>query len=88
MYIITMPYVVLCAAYLPKGKILKYNNLGDFSYGTYIYAWPIQQTLAIKIVGITPTEMTILAGIIVIGLSAISWNFIEKPCMKLKRYFI
>ncbi|ASP47980.1 acyltransferase family protein [Cognaticolwellia beringensis] len=88
MYIFTMPYLVLCAAYLPKGKILKYNTMGDFSYGTYIYAWPIQQTIAINIIGISPTEMTILAGTIVIVLSAISWNFIEKPSMKLKRYFI
>jgi peptidoglycan/LPS O-acetylase OafA/YrhL len=87
-YIVSMPYLVLCAAYLPKGKILKYNNVGDFSYGTYIYAWPIQQTLAITIIGISPTNMSMLAGIIVITLSVISWNLIEKPCMKLKRYFI
>ena len=87
-YIFTLPYIVLCAAYIPTGDILKYNNLGDFSYGTYIYAWPIQQTLAVKIIDITPTQMSILAGVIVIGLSIMSWNLIEKPCMKLKRYFI
>lgn len=87
-YIFAIPYIVLCFAYIPKGKILSYNALGDFSYGTYIYAWPIQQTLAITVIGITPTQMTICAGIIVIGLSVISWHYIEKPSMKLKRYFI
>ena len=87
-YILAMPYIVLCAAYIPQGKILKYNALGDFSYGTYIYGWPIQQTLAITVIGMTPTQMTICAGVIVIGLSAMSWHYIEKPSMKLKRYFI
>tara|TARA_R110001583_G_C5660395_1_gene409586 strand:- start:4058 stop:5140 length:1083 start_codon:yes stop_codon:yes gene_type:complete len=87
-YIFSTPYLILCAAYLPMGKILQYNKLGDFSYGTYIYAWPIQQTLAIKIVAITPTQMSLAAGVIVLFLSVLSWNIIEKPSMRLKRYFM
>lgn len=88
MYILCIPYLILCTAYLPSGKILNYNRLGDFSYGTYIYAWPVQQTLAVTLVGITPTQMTVYTGVIVIILSALSWYYVEKPSMKLKRYFI
>ncbi|MGB2741774.1 MAG: acyltransferase [Cognaticolwellia sp.] len=87
-YIFSTPYLILCAAYLPKGKILQYNKLGDFSYGTYIYAWPIQQTIAIKIIDLTPTQMSLAAGVIVLFLSVLSWNLIEKPSMKFKRYFM
>tara|TARA_R110000803_G_scaffold135160_1_gene202134 strand:+ start:34896 stop:35978 length:1083 start_codon:yes stop_codon:yes gene_type:complete len=86
-YIFCVPYLVLCAAYLPTGKIHNYNKLGDFSYGTYIYAWPVQQTLAITFIGITPTQMSIFAIVLVSGLSIMSWYLVEKPCMKLKRYF-
>ena len=87
-YIFIMPYIVLCAAYLPTGKILKYNKLGDFSYGTYIYAWPIQQTLAITILSITPYEMMFMAFLITLLLAILSWYIIEKPAMKIKKYLI
>ncbi|XQW85356.1 acyltransferase family protein [Thalassotalea piscium] len=86
-YIFMLPYIVLCAAYLPTGKILNYNKLGDFSYGTYIYAWPIQQTLAVTISPITPYEMMFLASIVTILLAVMSWHIIEKPTMALKKYF-
>lgn len=87
-YVLTMPYLVLCVAYIPKGKILNYNQLGDYSYGTYIYAWPIQQVLAISIVGITPFQMFGLAFVFTLLMSYFSWNFIEKPSMRLKRYIV
>jgi peptidoglycan/LPS O-acetylase OafA/YrhL len=81
------PYIILCVAYLPKGKILQYNKLGDYSYGTYIYAWPIQQTLAITFVGIQPVEMMFATFILTLLFAITSWHLIEKPTMKLKRYY-
>ncbi|WP_068544422.1 acyltransferase family protein [Thalassotalea crassostreae] len=87
-YTLSIPYLVLCAAYMPKGKILNYNNLGDLSYGTYIYAWPVQQALAISFVGITPNQMSLLTILIVLFLSMFSWYFIERPSLNLKRFFV
>lgn len=81
------PYIILCVAYFPKGKILQYNKLGDYSYGTYIYAWPIQQTLAITFVGIKPVEMMFATFILTLIFAITSWHLIEKPTMKLKRYY-
>ncbi len=82
------PYIVLCIAYLPRGRILNYNKLGDYSYGIYIYAWPIQQTLAISYIGIKPTEMMLFTFILTLTLAIFSWHFIEKPTMGLKKYFM
>jgi peptidoglycan/LPS O-acetylase OafA/YrhL len=87
-YILSTPYIVLCIAYLPQGKILKYNNLGDYSYGTYIYAWPIQQTLAISFIAISPYQMMFSAFVLTLLLAILSWHLIEKPTMRLKRYII
>jgi peptidoglycan/LPS O-acetylase OafA/YrhL len=38
-------YLVFYLAYVPKGFLRKYNELGDYSYGFYVYAFPVQQTL-------------------------------------------
>lgn len=87
-YVFLIPYIVLCLAYIPQGRILTYNTLGDYSYGTYIYAWPIQQTLAITIVGISPLHMFVTAFSFTLLISWLSWNYIEKPSLGLKRHFI
>lgn len=86
-FIMLSPYIVLCLAYMPQGSILNYNKLGDYSYGTYIYAWPIQQTLAVTLVGITPYQMMAYAFVLTLLLATFSWHLIEKPSMKLKRHF-
>jgi len=36
MYSVLLPYLVFYLAYVPKGVIRKFNNLGDYSYGIYI----------------------------------------------------
>ncbi len=39
-------YLVLYASYLPSGSIRLFNKLGDYSYGMYIYGFPVQQSIA------------------------------------------
>ena len=41
--LLTLGPLVLHAAYLFGGPVRAYNRLGDYSYGVYIYAFPIQQ---------------------------------------------
>ncbi|MEY4539648.1 MAG: hypothetical protein RLZZ306_1405, partial [Bacteroidota bacterium] len=52
---IALPYMVLYLANL-KGKMNNFSKLGDFSYGIYIYAYPIQQ----MIIYFTTTNISIL----------------------------
>ena len=46
-YLICLPPFLLHLAYIPGGRIRAVNNWGDYSYGVYIYAFPVQQTLAL-----------------------------------------
>lgn len=63
-------------------KILKGN---DMSYGLYIYHMPAVNFLIYC--GLRQkTEYGVLALIISLLLAAISWRFIEKPALKLKRH--
>lgn len=71
-----------------RSKILfSYNRLGDYSYGFYIYAFPIQQIFASY--GISdPFSNIALAAPVTLFFSILSWHFVEYPFLKFKRYFI
>lgn len=82
---ICFAYTVLLLALHPKLRLPSIDRWGDISYGIYIYAFPMQQTLAYLIPQITPSSMFILSTAITIPLSIFSWKFIEKPALTLKR---
>src|SRR5689334_6601364 len=45
-YMLLLPYLLIYAAYAQWPVIRLYNKLGDYSYGIYIYAFPVQQSAA------------------------------------------
>ncbi len=78
---IVLPYLVLTLAYLPKGFIRQFNQMGDYSYGLYIFAFPIQQILIN--VGIRDTALHIvLSYFLTLMVAVLSWHFIESPALK------
>ncbi len=83
-YALCLAPLVLHLAYLPKGPILSFNNWGDFSYGVYIYAFPIQQTLAYLSPRMPPIAMVGLSSFISLIAAALSWFLIEKRALALK----
>jgi peptidoglycan/LPS O-acetylase OafA/YrhL len=59
---------------------------GDYSYGTYIYAFPIQQTIASLMHGRATWLSIVSASLpLTIGFSLMSWHFIEKPFQRFKK---
>jgi peptidoglycan/LPS O-acetylase OafA/YrhL len=80
---IVVPYAFLwLACTLP---IPRFDARGDFSYGLYIYAFPVQQTLAALGVPDAGFFLYILSSVAVTSLLAIlSYRFVEAPCLKLK----
>ena len=84
-YCLALPYAMLCAAYLPSGLFLQYNRLGDYSYGVYIYAYPVQQTLMHLWPTLGPIALFGAAMILTLVPAVLSWHFIEKPATGLAR---
>lgn len=84
-YYILFPYIVIYLAYVPKGTVRAFNKLGDYSYGLYIYAFPIQQMVVSLFDKITPIELFNYSFPITLFLSIFSWGLIEKPSLKLKK---
>lgn len=83
-YNVTIFYVIFYIAYIPKGRIRKFNQYGDYSYGVYIYAWPVQQSVIALIPGINVVELCFYSFVVTILLSYFSWHCIEKKALKLK----
>lgn len=77
-------YFVLILALHPKLQLPSIDRFGDISYGLYIYAFPVQQTIAYLIPDVRPIPMFMLATVITIPLAILSWRFIEKPALRLK----
>lgn len=77
-------YGVFVVGHRVKGRILGYNRLGDYSYGTYIYGFPVQQTLVWLVPGMTAHENWALSLVVAIGFAVVSWHVVEKPSLARK----
>jgi peptidoglycan/LPS O-acetylase OafA/YrhL len=77
---LTLAYGCLWAAYVPR-LLWGYNRFGDYSYGLYLYAFPIQQGM----VGLWQLSSVwsqfVLAALITLAFAIGSWHGIEKPCL-------
>lgn len=66
------------------------NNKYDFSYGVYLYAWPIASLLILYVRPLTMLSPLAVAGatsVLATMAGALSWYALEKPMLKLKRGF-
>lgn len=83
--LIVLPFVVMSFAYAVKPRFSFVDRLGDISYGVYLYGFLVQQIVVEYLeLGRTPAVNTLLTLVPVIVLGYLSWNFVEKPALKLK----
>jgi peptidoglycan/LPS O-acetylase OafA/YrhL len=75
-------YCLITFGYHPAAHVKSFHRLGDYSYGLYVFAWPLQQFLVNR----TRGAISLFAATYVLALLAAvcSWHFIEKPCLALK----
>jgi peptidoglycan/LPS O-acetylase OafA/YrhL len=83
---ICLPYLALYLGQLPLRQLYNIGDkYGDYSYGLYIYAFPVQQTIAHFMPKINPIQMFVLSLPTTFILAFISWWLIEKKALSLKR---
>jgi peptidoglycan/LPS O-acetylase OafA/YrhL len=81
----------LAYAVIVSGSLLRSGRLNlrtDLSYGTYIYASPVQQILAVAgLTTLNPLLFFVIATAATLPLAAVSWFVVERPAQSLKARF-
>lgn len=63
------------------GRLVK---SGDYSYGVYIYAFPVQQIVAQFFPQVDMASYLVMTIVPTLALAILSWHFIERPMLALK----
>jgi peptidoglycan/LPS O-acetylase OafA/YrhL len=78
-------YTMLWISTFSFGPLREFTNKNDYSYGTYIYAGPIQQMIVHFLPGFAPWVVTAFAVSIAVPLAVYSWELIERPALALRQ---
>jgi peptidoglycan/LPS O-acetylase OafA/YrhL len=85
--IIALPYVVVTIAHWRSRAADAITRAGDYSYGLYVYAFPVQQTVVMLLRDhASPLAVFFISLPITLVLAYVSWHLIEKPALNLKRF--
>jgi peptidoglycan/LPS O-acetylase OafA/YrhL len=81
---VAMTYAFLWVAFaLPFER---FDRKGDFSYGTYIYAFPAQQAMALLGIQEKGFALYFISSLLLTSVFAfLSYRLIEAPCLRFKR---
>ena len=83
-YLLAIAYSLLYLAYIPSGPVRAYNCVGGYSYGVYIYAFPVQQSVVALIPGVSVLLLLLISACINLSLALLSWHFIERRALAFK----
>ena len=63
-----------------------YRRVGDLSYGTYLYAYPVQNLVTSRLFdGHNLALVVAVSLVLILGLAYLSWCLVERPALRLKR---
>jgi peptidoglycan/LPS O-acetylase OafA/YrhL len=74
----------LWLAFVPSKLLRRLSAAPDYSFGIYIYAFPIQQLLISQAPSLAPPAHAVFAFLLILIPAALSWHFVEKPALRLK----
>nr|WP_158291716.1 acyltransferase [Lampropedia puyangensis] len=85
--LVPLMYLTVYLGMTPLPK-LGFLSRGDYSYGIYLYGFPIQQTLAYAFPQLHVWwKMALVAIPLTIAFAMFSWRYVEKPALRLKQHF-
>jgi peptidoglycan/LPS O-acetylase OafA/YrhL len=80
---VAMSYAFMWLAF--KLPVTRFDAHGDWSYGTYIYAFPVQQGLVLLAVHEQGLAAYVASSVLVtLVFAVLSYRLVEAPCLRLK----
>lgn len=80
-----LAYFILWFAYSPQLRVLHgFNRFGDYSYGIYVYAYPVQRSIVFLFPDISPPALMSSAFAVTFLLAFLSWHLVEKHALRRK----
>ena len=80
-YAAALGYAALAIGFADAAWLRGYNRLGDYSYGVYIYAFPVGQAVGAMLPGIGPWTLIALTFPVTLLLAVASWRWVESPAL-------
>ena len=78
-------YFIFYLAFETRLRLHNFGKFGDFSYGIYIYGFPMQQIMAHTFGQLTPWQNFLLAYPLALIFAIASWYLVEKRALKYKK---
>jgi len=77
-------YLVFYFGFATSGRLARFGKHGDFSYGIYVWGFPLQQiTMAMTGIGLWYVNFA-LAFPLTLAAAYLSWRYVEAPSLRLK----
>jgi peptidoglycan/LPS O-acetylase OafA/YrhL len=81
---VLLPVVVLAFGFAFSPLLARLTATGDYSYGIYIYAFPIQQSVAYLLPGMPIGRYMLLCVALTFAAAILSWHLVEKRALAFK----
>ena len=81
MFILAVSYACFWLGHVRWAGRNAYNRLGDYSYGMYIYAFPVQQMVVALAPGTSPLSLAATSFPLTLLLAILSWHLVERPAL-------
>lgn len=84
---VALAYSAFWFAFLESPLLAPLQRMPDYSYGIYIYAFPVQKCVYDVWPRMTPYVHIAVAGAVTIVLAGLSWHLVEEPALRHVRRF-
>ncbi|HTR15791.1 MAG TPA: acyltransferase [Acetobacteraceae bacterium] len=84
-FLLSWSYFIFFVGYWQSRIFGKYNLVGDYSYGMYIYAFPCEQILAGTLKDIRALSLIALSFPLTLVCATLSWHLLERRALRCRQ---